>query len=234
MTRAIKRCGFTHSTMRQELDLTDDTHAVPYPAIKEVLDYLEYGNVIRVMFEMLAITGCRISELDKFKMSELYGGVIYWKPAKRQPYRKEQLPAWYIKELLYYRKNNRVYQNKIFGISANTFRRYFNRDVRPKLPSWTRVRLRAYKGALETEYILQLKGLRKTFQTHLFAQEYEKWKDANVAMEFTSKRMRHSTKHMTAYHYLENFETLDVENLKDKSNVEILANGCQKRIFDYF
>jgi integrase len=214
----------------------NDSRAIPFPEIQEALDFLPRANKLRVMFKMAFLTGCRLSELNNMKTRHIQDGFIYWRLGKSQTgYRKEKLPADFLAELTEYRANNRTYQSTIFHLNHNTFRRMFNRDVRPYLSkAWQEKRLRVRANQLVPEHILQLNGLRKTFQTYLFYHEYQKHNDAGVALELTSKRMKHSSKHMTAYHYIQNFEALQIEAYGlDLPIYEILEAGQQMRIPDY-
>jgi integrase len=215
------------------LNLEKDGTAIPLAEIQKVLSFMTYGSTVRVMFSMLFWTGCRICELDNMKRGNIYDGYIYWKTGKNQnDFRKEKLPKHFLDELQEYWRTNRRLGEKMFGVSSDTFRRYFNRDVRPFLGDvWREERLIFKQGSITRENILQLKGLRKTFQTFVFAQEYWKWKDSKVALEFTSKKMRHSSERMTAYHYLENFDVLGIVN---PIGVKPFAEVRQKRLFDFF
>ena len=212
-----------------------DSHCIPFDAIQEVRDFLPYASPLRVMWTMLALTGCRIRELDNMRASTIYGDVIYWKLGKNQKrHRKERLPAWFLDELRIYRETHRVYQDRLFGVRSDTFRRFFNRDVRPHLtPRWRELRLVSFMGSLTEEYVYQLNGLRKSFQTLEFARQLEKWKDPTIALEFTSKKMRHSSAKITVYHYVENFDALRVERSTGLSPAEILGAAHQRRILDF-
>lgn len=87
---------------------------------------------------------------------------------------------------------------------------------------------------MREEYVLQLKGLRKNFATLEFAKQYKKWKSAEVALEFASKRMKHSTKHITAYHYLRNFDELNISAYINLTPSDIIRRANeQKRLFDF-
>lgn len=213
----------------------NDSYAIPIPAVREALDTMTYASVERVMFEMLFYTGCRTSELDHMTPELLHEHTIYWYPGKSQTgWRKEVLPAHYIKELQEYRRTHRVSTSQLFGISHGTFRRYFNVHIRPLLgPAWHQKRLRPRSRALEPEYILQLKGLRKTFQTMLFAKEWQRWGASEVALEFTSKRMKHSTTHMTAYHYLQHFDSLQIRGMTVLNPGDVIKPCAQLRMNDY-
>lgn len=161
---------------------------------------------------MLALTGCRLSELNGMRISNIQGNIIYWRLGKNQKgWRKEALPDWYLKELQEYINTHRLKRDHLFGPSATSIRRYFNRDIRPYLGEEWQEKISHPGYTIDERYILQLKSFRKSFGTTIFWREYQKWEDAGVALEFTSKRMCHSTTHMTAFHYLRNFETTEVE-----------------------
>lgn len=219
----------------KDLNLSLEGQAVPLGRIKEVIDYLPYGNQIRVMFQFLAVTGCRISELNKMRPDRILKSqdkyFLIWALGKNQKsFRKEELPGHLIEELKEYRKDQRCCQNKLFGISSETFRRMFNRDVRPFLSeAWRELKIKMSKGQLQTEYVLQLKGLRKTFQTLNFAQELKKWNNPDIALEFISKRMKHSSKHITAYHYIVNFDQLN----QALEGASILGDHSQTRLMQF-
>lgn len=225
--------------MMQETKIDVESHAVPFQNIAEVTDFLPYGDQIRVIFQFLVVTGSRIAEINKFVMSQLYrqeeGFILCWKLGKNQKtYRKEVIPERLVKELLYCREKNRCYQDMMFSISANSFRRYFNRDVRPHLSNaWQEKSLQLLEGHLKEQYRIQLKGLRKNFQTLMFAKELERWKDSGVALEMVSKRMRHSSARITAYHYICNFETLQIQKYIHCSPEDLLKESRQKRLYDF-
>lgn len=218
-----------------EINHEIESHAVPFDRVLEAMGIMQYASDTRVMFQMLFLTGCRISELDNMQLSKLYGDVLYWHLGKNQRgFRKIRLPAYFIKELKEYRNTHRIYGDKLFGIEAHTFRMYFAHFIRPKLPNWQEKRFKDRCGVLVPEYIYQLKGLRKDFQTLEFAKQLDKWKDASVALEFTSKGMKHSSTRITAKHYIENFDSLNIERYKHLTPGEILAAGIlQTRLMDF-
>lgn len=206
---------------------------VPYDAFKELLPALPYGSVLRVMTLMLAYTGMRESELDKCYVNNLCGNTFYWCLGKNQTNkrpRKEVLPECYVQELAYYRQTNRVSQDKLFGVSAETYRRYFNKHREIVGGAWKE------KERLPTRrenYVLLIKSFRKNFQTIIFAYYYQKYGDAGVALEFTAKRMRHSSKNITAYHYIENFEKVQVEKWLEHFFCYKPRSESQRLLLDY-
>lgn len=187
------------------------------------------------MIEMLFYTGCRPAELDRMKIDNLFENTLYWKLGKNQrSHRKEVLPAAYVKELREYRETHAVPQSKLFSMTADSLRARFNHHIRPYLGhSWTDKRLRSKNGFLVEEYILQIKGIRKTYQTMVFAQELKKWKSAEVAVEFTSKRMKHSSRSITCFHYIENFDVLKINSIANLNPCEAIKPVSQLRMYDF-
>lgn len=188
--------------------------AIHWVDFKYLLERLPYGHPVRVMTLMLAYTGCRVSELSKMSISHFKGNSISWKPGKNQVgMRRELLPDSFIAELVFYRKANKTNSEQLFSFNHVTFRTYFNRLRKQIGGRW----LDYSEEALHVDpdrkmYLLQLKGFRKTFQTVLFKYYMEKYNDAGVALEMVSKRMRHSSEQMTAYHYIENYKAIDVDS----------------------
>jgi len=55
---------------------------------------------------MLALTGCRLAELNTMREEHLRGNIIFWQPGKNQKgWRREALPEWYLRELREYMDN---------------------------------------------------------------------------------------------------------------------------------
>ena len=219
--------------VNKTLNLEKDGTAIPLLEVKKTLDFMTYASTVRVMFGMLFWTGARICELDNMKRGNIYGGYVYWKTGKNQnDYRKEKLPNHFIEELQEYWGNNRILGDKMFGVASDSFRRYFNKFVRPFLSDlWREERLVYKQSTITRENILQLKGLRKTFQTYVFAQELWKWDNPEIALQFTSKKMRHSSTRLTAYHYLNNFDVLGIDH---KNFTKPFVEVRQKRLMDFF
>lgn len=208
--------------------------AIPPSEIRTAIEGMRYGSPERVMFRMLAITGCRIACLDKMTMQHLSGRFIYWETSKvGGKWRKEHLPDDYLEELAAYRTEYRANGKRLFGISGESFVRYFNRDIRPHLGGlWNVKTNQPTTDGFGQQYLLKIKGLRKSFSTYDFARNYAKWKDADVALEMTSKRMKHSTAHITAHHYIENFDALGIKKVTtDLDPLKNLSN--QMRILDF-
>lgn len=225
----------TQEDLRIKEIIDSETYAVPLPYVRQALQLMAYASTERVMFQMLYYTGCRVSELDKMSPDLIHDNTIYWRPGKGQVgTRKEALPEPYIKELQEYRRTHRVAQNKLFAPKATTFRRYFDRDIRPNLGlAWNAKRRIVRSGRFGNEYALQLKGLRKTFQTMVFVAEWKRWGAADVALEFTSKRVKHSSKHMTAHHYLQGFQSIKIMQISVLEPGQALEQCIQKRMLDF-
>lgn len=219
---------------RHEFLFETEQAGISFADFQRALERLPYGSTSRVALQLLAATGCRITELDRMDPGRVLDGFLYWRPGKNQKgLRREFLPQGLRDELVAYRASHRVKTAFLLGIESQTIVRNFDRDDRPSIGgSWgerSEVFLngRGWGGG----WRLHLKGFRKTFQTVLFAHFYRKYGDANVALEWVSKRMKHSSKHITAYHYLQDYEKLDVNRW-----VEWLETGRapqQSRIYDF-
>lgn len=228
--------GETTMTEKQPLIHDNDSRAIPFTRIQEVFDKVPRAHPVRVMFRMAFLTGCRLSELTTMKVKFIRDGYIYWELGKNQSsFRKEKLPADFLAELTEYRNNHCMKGGRVFHITHNTLRRMFNRDIRPMLSDyWRQKRLRPRAGQLVREHVLQLNGLRKTFQTYYFYHEYKKRGDASFAIEMVSKRMKHSTTHMTAHHYIQNFDALQIDDYGvEKPIFEVLDQAHQLRLVEW-
>jgi hypothetical protein len=217
-----------------------NSRAIPYEKIIEVVEFLPYADTVRVMFMFSFLTGCRPSELDRMqyrgKDSFISGSHIYWRCGKNQKgqWRKEYLPEWFLRELLYYRQTHRVSDNSLFGINCGTYRRMFNVNVRPLLSKEWQIKENTPNRAGMREYLLQLKGTRKSFCILVFAQEMIKWKDdATAALSFASARLKHSTTGVTVNHYLSSYRDLNINKWKGYTAGEILSLATQKHIEEY-
>lgn len=172
-----------------------------------------YWQTCRVMVGALQWTGARIVELDDFRRSMIFGNVIYWEIGKNQEgLRKEYLPDEYLRELQLYRDRNRVAEDKLFGVSASTFSRYFDKYVRPFLGQyWNEKKVVVKHNLLKLQYIAQLKYLRKNMQTILFKKFFDEFHDAGIALEFVAKRLNYSSTHISAHYYIQDFAALDID-----------------------
>jgi len=200
---------------KREAVVCNEVPAIPIERALEAIDSMEYASCMRVIFRMLYLTGCRINEIDRFRMDLFIGNKVYWPLGKNQRgMRSVELPQEYLDELLAYRKRNYKFEGtRLFNITGDTFARYFNRDIRPRLSrEWNLLIVGHEKSYLKCdEYYLQIKGLRKLRQTIIFHENYMKWKDAGVALEMTSKEMKHSSTRITAYHYIRDFDSVGLK-----------------------
>ena len=209
---------------------TDENYAIPFEDVKEMVDYLPYGHKYRVALMLLTLTGCRICELDNMGINSIGCGFLYWKTGKNQKgFRKEDLPDWFMSELQYHIDNNHCSNNRLFDFKGNSFRRIFNKEIRPKLNSnWQIKYIKANKKYAVEEYAYQLKGLRHNFASLDFYNNFCKW-GGTVALEFTCKRMKHSSYKITCGHYIGGFDKLKIDQYKGCTMSEILHNKISQR-----
>ncbi len=212
----------------------DDFRAIPFEDVLFALRKMKYGTTMKVMFEMLALTGCRMASLNRMEITGLLDDKLYFKEAKTGDRRVIILPNWYIEEYFAFRRNNRVMHPRMFPISSETLTRYFNRNFRPQLnQKWNQKISHSRRGFLVFEFMYQLKGLRKNYATLDFKKNFDEWGNSQIALEFTAKHMKHSSMRMTAYHYLVNFEKLGIEKYKNMTMGEILRHDRQMRLIDF-
>ena len=216
--------------------MSSDSEAIPFPVVADAIQRLEYASAERVMFTMLAMTGCRIRALDNMFVDRVVEGVLHFHEGKSTTgLRRCSLPSFFWKEIEDYRKKHDVCSRRLFGVSAEHFTKVFLRVVRPYLGGlWVDKRPDFSHPIRQERYVLRLKGLRKNFQTLEFARDLAKWGDAGVALEMTSKRMRHSSARITAYHYIENFDAIDAERNAAFSMPELLRSGSRQTWLDEF
>lgn len=85
------------------------------------------------------------------------------------------------------------------------------------------------------EYRYSWSGFRKTFQTLVFAYYWKKYQDSGVALEMVSKRMKHSSKGITAKHYIENVDSIQANQYLHLLPFEITNRiPRQENLFELF
>ena len=220
--------------MKQQI-IYDIVKGIPFEDVVGAIEKMQYGSTERVMFQMLFITGCRITELDNMNFDKIFpyhkgGYIIFWKKGKNQNgLRKERLSIRFYRELLHYRKHNRVYLNQLFGVKAQTFTRYFNRDIRPILSSEWKRKAPNPENNWKLEHIYKVKGLRKDFWTLDYKNNLEKFKSPEIALEQTCKRAGHHSKHITYNHYIQSFDDLKIDKFAGMTPEEILNYNSEKQ-----
>lgn len=213
--------------------------AVPVEQALEVFNFLPYASPCRVFLGFLFLTGCRPSEamnaeFNNKNKSFIQGNYFYWRVGKNQKgqWRQEYLPSVFLEELNAYRISHKCYANKIFHTDNKVFTKCFNEKIRPYLGDKWRERT-AVKVNRNYQYILQVKGFRKTMLTLCFWEYWEKYNSAEVALIMTCKRARHSHKGMTADHYIEDSERMNREKWRGWSASKIWSLICQTHIQDF-
>jgi integrase len=208
--------------------IIDEVPAISFEQINDALKNMVYGSSLRVMFLMMVYTGCRGRELNGMTVDKLFfdgsSWLLYWLCNKQNKYRKEFLPVGFVEELRFYWSNNRVCNNSFFSCSYESFRRYFYRERKRFGKDWQVRGLSLAHGLKKSAYLLQLKGLRKTFQTARFKEYYAEWSDPSIALQFTAKRMNYDSDKVTVHHYLRHFDQL---------GSSVLFGGEQKTLLNY-
>jgi len=217
-------CMYGDTVTTLELEGEREALCIPIQTVYEASRALPSYSHLKVMFWVLAETGARIQALDNMRRERLIGDVLYWNDGKgKGHHRAAKLSPQLLEELTEYRRFNRVYDSRLFGISAESFRRSFNGEGRALLGGEWKVKVIRPRETLRIGYKYQLKGLRKNFATKRFKDYWEKYQDASVAVQFTARDMKHKSDHITTTHYIKELETLG----KD------IPKG-QKSLLEYF
>lgn len=212
----------------------NDGYAIPFREAKLLIEHFPYASQYRVAFTLLALTGMRIRELDSIGSANFNGSTLAWKLGKNQKrYRHVELPGWFLEELRIYLANTPHTDRRLFLYKAEVLRRVLAK-IRPRLGApWQARRAYSRRGMLAYEYKLQLKGLRHSFATFKFYQELQRWGSAEVALCFTAKEMRHSTHRLTAMHYVEDLDALEVQKYRHQSIGQALAGSSQRKLIEF-
>lgn len=170
------------------------------------------------------------------------GHTLYWQCGKNQKgYRTAYIPDYALQELIRYKEETKTSTEKLFGITSETYRRHMSTARRTILNKNWRIKVsRLYKNQVtEHEYMLETKGIRKSFATFIFSRYWKKYGSADTAMLMTSKEMNHSSKHMTSRHYIEDADRTKMidyinENWHDLFNINISWEEYMKtRVHSY-
>lgn len=224
--------GFAMHHDLSQISYELNCRAIPFEDLAKAIESLPYAKSefrLRLMYEFL--TGCRMQEASDQTVEGAHGYLrgnwVYWQVGKNQDHgwRKEYLPSWWLEEWMHYRKDHKVIPGKFFSMSPETYGREFNKKIRPLFGEAWQARSavpRHIGGKVVHEYLLQLKGCRKSFATCVFWQAWEKYGSAHVASEMTCKRLRHSNKGITVQHYIEDSDRLNRERWGGYSPAEIL------------
>lgn len=219
-----------------------DARPVPIPLVQEVLNNLPYASPLRIGFQILFYTGCRIRELDTMQVCDLKENWIYWHVGKNQHgIRHEYLPDSFISEYFTYRERNKGQQSRFFFWSSATFRRHFNsfrqnlsEEWQQKTPSARTINTRGKQQIrIKEEYTYQLKGLRKNFATLLFHHFSKEYKSGEMAMYLTSAKMKHASTGMTVMHYLTCVRHLRAESYEGLLPFDCVKKQSQERLFNW-
>jgi integrase len=226
-----------HQQFIPQLPIEDaDVASVPIPILMQTIESMPYGHRMRVWLKYLFYTGCRPCETEKALICNiLKRHIIWWYPGKRQKDpRKEVLPKEFIDELEYMHTKTACPQNKLFPFTGQSATRQFNKYWRPKYPEWNEKAEALTKNGFVQHYKMQIMGIRKTFATLWFYKYWKYYDDANVAVLMVSKKMRHSSINITAYHYIQECDRIQAHKYLHLLPHEICSNMSQDNLINYF
>lgn len=197
---------------REEEIIIREGYALPIEKVKELLSSLEYGSCNYVMTLWLALTGCRIRELDNMTVQGFKGSYFFWKIGKNQKgHRRVKIPQYAFDALMYYRSRERVYKNQLFHKSGETYRRQMNKHRKLFGSEWT-AKISNFKNnsIRHEDFMLQWKGFRKTYMTFKFYKNWDKYGDPHIATLAVTKEVGHGSIYMTFNHYIEDGTNINI------------------------
>lgn len=194
--------------MEQEylLDYDFDCHAFSFELQRKAIAALPYGHPRRLGLEQLGLTGQRLSVMVDTRLDDFSGNVLTFRPGKNQKGRPRRvvMPTWFMNELAYYLSHNAYKRDKIYPFSANSFAREFNK-MRHTLGGDFLVQKPYGRGWVKQEYLIQLKGIRKTYMVKQWWDLVPKY-GQNGAAKVVAARLRHKSETVTWQHYIIEFE----------------------------
>lgn len=219
-----------------ETRLEMDCRTIPFQEVMRLVNVFSRSDNKRIAILWLALTGARLCEVEHRKVREFIMGKYWvWHPRKKQSgMRKEHLPGWFQKELDYFLEYGKYANNDLFGLKGDSLARYINKYIRPKLGGeWLKKRPEFMEdGGYRLVYVYKMKNLRHNFATTLWYNFKETYGE-EVSISMVAKRMCHSDQRITARHYVESLENLELHRYKRMSMGEILKKADNRSLLGY-
>lgn len=217
---------------------TEITGGILLPHAQEPINLLKYGSPERVRLRLYQTLGCRPCETDDLPAPEqcIFNNILYFKTRKKQnTQRKEHISDDLIKEILYMREEHKVKGSKMFPYNSETFRRIFNRDIRPRLSIvWQiKIKTKEKKGASSKEYLYSLYGYRRNFSALKYEYYLNKTESPQLATVMTQKSMKHKTEFMTLYHYASVSHQINAKRYAHLLNFDKLEQTPRQTLLDF-
>jgi len=190
----------------------------------------------RLAILWLALTGARPCEIENRKVREIILNKYWvWHPRKKQSgMRKELLPDWFWKEFNMYLEYGKYSNDDIFGLKGDSLASYINHHVRDKLRGRWLVKRPEFMqdGRYRLVYVYKLKSLRHNFASTLWYNLRHQYGD-EVSISMVAKRMRHSDQRITARHYIESIEALNLNKYGHKNMGDILKLSENRNLLEF-
>ena len=216
----------------------EDVKIIPFQELAKLIDHYPKGHKYRTCVLWLALTGARVCEIEHRSFDEIMGKYWIWKPRKKQRgVRKEKLPDWFWEEFQRYLDTHAYKRKDVFGIKARSLSRKIN-NVRDDLGGEWKTMVPVFGegrgGVVRWEHLYKLKNLRHNYVTLEHYKLSEKY-GGDVAVSLLARRMRHSTHHLTASHYIEKYDALGAEKYSNSTIAEIMSQSVnQHKITEWF
>lgn len=218
-------------------------HTIAYDNKSQAIKYEDLRRAFRKLPEREALaigllfgTGGRIQELGSMTIDNVRpDGTLYWPVGKNQKgFRHIVLDKRFLKRVQEHREGIDRADPRLLKMGGPGFSRRFQ-YARPSLSEeWQRMHEVKKGGKYGHVHDYNLAGIRKSYVTLRVAQEWRRLGDVHLAILKVQQEMRHSSPHMTAHHYVEDMQRLEVWKWVHLDPWEILlGDGRQSKLCDF-
>lgn len=236
MTGAMATQRTLQNTEMLDFELTTGYQAIPLCEVRRMFNTLPRGHRIRVFLLVAFATGGRLDSLIGIKGGNFSKDVLVYYETKNQAHRPVRIPPKMLEEINEYIKAHGLQYRRLWHCQYDNIRRKFNQFVRPVLgEAWRERRPRSEEMAVQ-RCCYNIRGLRTTVGTIAYSYYRRVYGDA-VALSRTCKWMGHTSKYITADHYIKNLVDIGLERWPDIPMLQLLdlvVYGCyQQHLEEY-
>jgi integrase len=230
-----------------DFEVDKGTKVLSLQNLRFTLNYFEYATPYRIYLLLISLS-LRPDEPMQIKWDNFHDNcrMLIFRPkkqnsknSKKSVVRKVRIPPKVSEELLYYRDNNFFCKGKLFPFTSNSFRDRFNKKFRQELGGdWIAYSDNLRQGNIAQYHLYTLRSFRATCATLIFYYCRQAYGNADLSLVKTCQFMCHSHKFMTANHYIQRVEDLEIEKFPDNLTYLqlmdfVIYNDFQEKIHSY-
>lgn len=185
--------------------------------LRRTINHFPRCHEIRI-YLLLQANSMRVGEpYELYWHHILDNRTIVYRPGKQHYRRKRiiKISECFYQELMDFKKSAHFKDNKLFpGREKRRLQRQFNKKHRHAIGGkWSQERTGHNIGIIKDKYIYQFRSLRNMSGTLLFWYFLNVYRNADIALQCTAKRLKHSTTGITAQHYISRLKYLDLDKV---------------------